>query len=204
MEIVYARDAAREMVQVREAATILSSIPLVAKLACPPLLMLFAEMLDRFFPRAQASREAYRLAMHTVEALQGGVDEGLVYLYFSFWILRLSGFFPFPFRCCRCGKRGDHLLEKTMELFCRDCAPSPVRRISGNTVGLVERFAGTPLDQLPAPERDHLRDLAALVTRVRRHALGGELNAYPFLAGCDKLIPHESPRSSLRSRDLLE
>ena len=61
-----------------------------------------AELLLEFLPDNEPNERIYRLTAATLEAIEDGLDLGLVLRYFESWLLRLMGYFPDLSHCANC------------------------------------------------------------------------------------------------------
>lgn len=189
VEIVYFEKENRELVSIRECALLRSSFPLAVHLACPEILPCIAETWDRFFHEHQASSRGFRLLAHVMDALFHGVPEGIVSVYLSLWVLKIAGVFPNLSVCGKCGQPGRALSPDSLEVFCASCASLDAHVYSAALVEQIELLSTKSLLDVPGdlPGRE-LRELDALLSRIRRHFLERELKGYRFLMGCDKLF----------------
>jgi DNA repair protein RecO (recombination protein O) len=147
-----------------------------------------ADHVLEFAQEYEESRRLYRLLDSTVAALLGGVDVSLAARYFEVWVLRLSGVFPEPSECARCGasvlERGATLPHGETAFVCRDChRGSDEERVSDEALRTLVRMRFQSLPEMAAepPAAEALRGVEAICRIVRRHFLQKELRSYRVL-----------------------
>jgi DNA repair protein RecO (recombination protein O) len=127
------------------------------------------------------SDHLFRLLDSTIAALVDGVDRGLAMRYFEAWVLRLAGIFPPPVGCPECGRDlsgGAVLAAAEDSLVCANCGSG--RAVSAVAVAFLMRIHREALTRLAAnpPPEGLVREVEALIGRIRRSFLQHELKSY--------------------------
>jgi DNA repair protein RecO len=153
------------------------------------LLPYVAESLSTFLPEAEAAPEAYRLARHVLDALEGGAPADLAARYFEAWLLRLAGLLPGGTECASCGRDlasgGARFDPELPGLVGNECAPPGASPVPLSALALLADVRRSRLDDLArrgAGDAAALRALDGLLREVRRRFLGHELKSHRFLS----------------------
>lgn len=165
-----------------------SAFDLASRPGTAMLLPYVAESLSTFLPEAEAAPEAYRLARHVLDALDGGAPAPLAARYFETWLLRLAGLLPGGTECASCGRSlatgGARFDPELPGLVGNECAPPGSPPVSPSALRLLADVRRSRLDDLArrgAGDEEALRALDGLLREVRRRFLGHELKSHRFL-----------------------
>jgi DNA repair protein RecO (recombination protein O) len=145
-----------------------------------------ADHVIEFAQENEASHTLFRLLDSTLEALAGGVDRGLTARYFEAWVLRLSGLFPNPIDCPRCGRLlagGTAVLaEEDDSIICGTCSGEYGRKqmVDARTLEFFNRLSRENLETMNAnrPASAVLQQAREVSGRIRRSFLNHELKSY--------------------------
>ena len=165
-----------------------SAFSLASRAETAMLLPYLAESLSTFLPEGEAAPEAYRLARHVLDALEGGAPADLSARYFETWLLRIAGLLPGGVECASCGRDlgtgGARFDAELPGLVGNECAAPGAVAVPPAALRLLASVRRSRLDDLAARgEADPagLRALEALLGEVRRRFLGHELKSHRFL-----------------------
>jgi DNA repair protein RecO (recombination protein O) len=170
-----------------------SAFGLAARAETAMLLPYLAESLSTFLPEGEAAPEAYRLARHVLDALEGGAPAGLAARYFEAWLLRIAGLLPGGAECASCGRDlssgGARFDAELPGLVGNECASPGAVPVAPSALRLLADIRRERLDDLArrgGGDAGSLRALDGLLREVRRRFLGHELKSHRFL---DVLAP---------------
>lgn len=165
-----------------------SAFGLASRAETAMLLPYLAESLSTFLPEGEAAPEAYRLARHVLDALEGGAPADLSTRYFEAWLLRIAGLLPGGVECASCGRDlsagGARFDAELPGLVGNECAAPGAVPVPPAALRLLAAVRRSRLDELAGRgEADSagLRALEALLREVRRRFLGHELKSHRFL-----------------------
>lgn len=150
-----------------------------------------ADHMLQFAQEDESSDLLFRLLDSTLEALLAGADQDVAARYFEAWMLRLSGIFPAPDDCPRCGAAlaGRAVLPAHGEtLICLACGgaqgePGHGLVVTVEALEFLRRIGRWSLPQAcrSAPAARTLRQVEEVCGRVRRHFLQHELRSYEVI-----------------------
>lgn len=92
----------RDLVHIRSADLLNSSMSLFADYDRAVLAARLVELIDRFLPEHEPHDAVFRLVRTTLQALEESCPLDIAACYFEVWMLRLAGVFPDLFACSVC------------------------------------------------------------------------------------------------------
>jgi len=115
-------------------------------------LALLSEITEAVLPEREASDAAFRLLLHTAQALRGGRPMGVAQAYFDLWTVRLAGWLPQLDRCARCGRElgseNAYASATHAGLACARCRLPGMRVLAARSLQLGRRMLDERLDRL--------------------------------------------------------
>lgn len=117
-------------------------------------LALISEVTEQVLPEREPSDAAFRLVLHTAQALKQGTEVGLTLAYFNLWTVRLAGWLPELSKCGRCGRdlgsAGGFGSESHAGLACASCSMPGMRKLSAAGLATTQRMLEKRLDEMAA------------------------------------------------------
>lgn len=103
--LTYLEKEGRELVTIRNCELLRSLFQVEIIPEGEAFIHYIVELIDLFSAPHEPNEKVYRLISAVRDCLVGGApDWRQLRLYFELWLLKLSGFFPHPDQCVRCGR----------------------------------------------------------------------------------------------------
>ena len=149
-----------------------SSFPLAREVERAAAAAVVAEALLAFCPEGEAAPRHFGLGTGLLEALLGEAPPRAAIAYALYWVLRLGGVLPEPWRCTACGAAVDaeaRIAPGDAHPRCAACAPPGSRRLGPAAIRWLAAARRTPPAELAGdPPREALEWLERLV-RIEAH-----------------------------------
>ena len=167
------------------------------------------EMVEAFAPEEHPNPELYRLLLDTLEQLNGGEGDKLLW-YFAFHVLRVTGYMPELQQCVVCSNAiqpDEHMFSPGLGgVVCSTCARdgdpagpqeragAPLLALSLNALKVIRFFRDNSYDavrglnvggQLPG-------ELQRVLGGYIHYLLEREVRSSTFLAGLARLLPNNT------------
>jgi DNA repair protein RecO (recombination protein O) len=182
----YAREGS-DLAQVRRTELIHSYLGHNPDLKRVAAFSYFAEIANELVQDYQSNFAMFRLLLAVLDAgSKHGINLALV-LYFEFWCLKLSGFFPNYAYCSSCGKcvknHGFYVWLDAGQARCGDCALGRGIKIGALASAALSQMATLPPDQFMVSPFDEeaSREIERLAQRLLSLHLDRPLKSYRIL-----------------------
>jgi DNA repair protein RecO (recombination protein O) len=155
----------RELVRINQCELIESFLDVQRDYERGLVLALLSEISEAVLPEREPSDAAFRLLLHTAEAVKQGADPALCVTYFALWTVRLAGWLPDLSRCGRCGREmGSEAAfagAGYSALACSRCRAPGMMSLSARSLAAARKMLEQRLDRLVSDKEAAPRGLAA-------------------------------------------
>jgi len=151
-------------------------------------LALLSEVTEFVLPEREPSDPAFRLLLHTAQALKGGAPVHLALAYFHLWTVRLAGWLPELGRCARCGRElgaeGAFASAVHAGLVCSRCRMPGMSAVSGRSLAAARQMLSHRLIEITGQQKPLAAplDLNDYLLDVIEHQIERKLQARRMLA----------------------
>lgn len=192
VRIFYFERETRELVRINQCELLESFLDVQRDYERGLALALLSEVSEFVLPEREPSDAAFRLLLHTAQALKRGAHVALALAYFNLWTVRLAGWLPELQRCARCGRdivsQGGFGSPHHAGLACSQCRMPGMRSLPASSLAAGARMLERRLDELagsqPVPsavERPSPGDLNEYLLDVIEHQIERKLHTRRML-----------------------